>query len=166
MSATGQIEHRCDSKQMEENMTRDVLITISGLHLVDEEGSEPVEIITAGKYYYRKGKHYIRYDEVTEGSYEKTRSQIKIGENGVEVRKQGASDVHMIFEKNKKNLSSYQTPYGSLMMGMDTKKLSIDENPDAIDVRIEYDLEINYEHLAECSLMINIKSKAADDFSL
>ena len=42
-------------------MTKDVLLSISGLQFAaqDEEDVEPVEVITAGDYYKKNGKHYI-----------------------------------------------------------------------------------------------------------
>lgn len=140
-------------------MTKDVLITISGLQFMDEEGAEPVEVITAGKYYYRNGKHYILYDEVMEGFEGITKNRIKIGEDFMDISKKGVSNVHMSFEKNKKNLTSYQTPFGNLLIGIDARSLQIEEEEDAIDIKVEYDLEVNYEHLAECSLTMNIRSK-------
>ncbi len=50
-------------------MTKDVLLSISGLQFAakEEEDVEPVEVITAGGYYKKNGKHYIMYDEVMEG---------------------------------------------------------------------------------------------------
>ena len=39
-------------------MTKDVLITISGIQMIDEEDSD-VEMIVRGDYYQKNGKHYI-----------------------------------------------------------------------------------------------------------
>ena len=47
-------------------MTKDVLISISGLQFAGGENSEPVEVITSGSYYKKNGRHYILYDEVAE----------------------------------------------------------------------------------------------------
>ena len=54
-------------------MTKEVLLTISGLHyettgLVDEDENEnePIEVITPATYYLKNGKHYVVYDEVVE----------------------------------------------------------------------------------------------------
>lgn len=47
-------------------MTKDVIVTISGLQFAQETETEPVEIVTAGSYYKKNGKHYIIYDEVME----------------------------------------------------------------------------------------------------
>lgn len=147
-------------------MTKEVLITISGLQIMDEEGSEPVEVITAGEYYYRNGKHYILYDEVMEGFEGVTKNRIRITQDCLDVSKKGVSNVHMIFEKNRKNLTSYQTPFGNLMIGIDARNLQISEEENMIDIKVDYDLEVNYEPLAECSLTMNIRSKEAEGFSL
>ena len=48
-------------------MTNEVLLTIAGLQLIDGDQEMPVEVVTAGNYYLRNGKHYILYDEVVEG---------------------------------------------------------------------------------------------------
>ena len=55
------------------------------------------------------------YEEVMEGQKESTRNMIKVRDNYMELTKKGAVNVHMIFEKNKKNITYYNTPYGSLL---------------------------------------------------
>ena len=42
-------------------MTKDVLITISGVQMLDDD-DEDVEMVTRGDYYQKNGKHYIMYD--------------------------------------------------------------------------------------------------------
>ena len=37
--------------------------------------------------------------------------------------------------------------------------MDIAETEDNIDVRVKYNLEVNYEHLADCSITMNIKSR-------
>ena len=62
-------------------MTKDVLISISGLHFEvgGESGEgEPVEIITPASYYLKNGKHYVLYDEVVEGVPGTVKNTIKI----------------------------------------------------------------------------------------
>lgn len=149
-------------------MTKDVLLSISGLQFAaqDEEDATPVEVITAGDYYKKNGKHYILYDEVTEGYEGNTRNIIKLTEDSLDITKKGVSNVHMIFEKNKKNVSYYNTPFGSLLIGIDAKSVDIAETDDSIDVKVKYNLEVNYEHLADCSIVMNIKSKESGEFTL
>ena len=49
-------------------LTKNVLITISGLHydesaLLPEEDNEPIEVMAPALYYLKNGKHYIFYEE-------------------------------------------------------------------------------------------------------
>lgn len=146
-------------------MTKDVLVTISGLQFMEED-SDSVELITSGSYYKRNGKHYVLYDEVQEGFEGVTKNTVKIAQDMMDITKKGVTNVHMMFEKNKKNLSYYYTPFGSLLVGIDAKKVDVTESEDNIDIKVKYNLEMNYEHLAECEISMNIRSKNAKDFKL
>lgn len=147
-------------------MTKEVLVSISGLQFVEGTDSEPVEVITSGDYYKKNGKHYIMYDEVLEGVEGTTKNIIKLGEESLDITKRGGTNVHMMFEKNKKNVTYYYTPYGSLLIGIDTTKIESRETEHDIHVTVKYALEVNYEHVADCTIQMNIKSKNAGDFKI
>ena len=140
-------------------MTKEVLVTISGLQFSPETESESVELITSGSYYKKNGKHYIIYDEVNEGFSETTRNIIKLNDDFMDITRRGVSNVHMMFEKNRKNVTYYYTPYGSLLIGIDAKSVDVQETENDIHVKVNYELEVNYEHMADCSITMNIKSK-------
>ena len=72
-------------------MTKDVIVTINGLQFAQETETEPVEIVTAGSYYKKNGKHYIIYDEVMEGFEGSTKNIIKLTEDSLDVTKKGVS---------------------------------------------------------------------------
>ena len=147
-------------------MTNEVLLTIAGLQLLEGEEGVPVEVVTAGSYYHRNGKHYILYDEVVEGCSGHIHNTVKIGEESLEVIKRGISNVHMVFEKNKKNVSCYATPFGNLTVGIMAHRIRIEERDTDIDVEVGYSLDVNDEYLADCSIQLNVKSKDAGDFRL
>ena len=147
-------------------MTKDVLISISGLQFAEGENSEPVEVITSGSYYKKNGKHYILYDEVAEDTAGTTKNIIKLGDEVLDITKRGETNVHMMFEKNRKNVTYYYTPYGSLLIGIDAKSVDVQETENDIDVKVNYELEVNYEHMADCCITMNIKSKDAGDFRI
>jgi len=147
-------------------MTKEVLVKISGLQFAGEEDSDSVEVITSGTYYKKNGKHYVLYEEVMEGTTDITKNVIKIGENSMEVTRKGSASVHMVFEKDKKNVSYYYTPFGNLLIGIDAKQIQIDETEMDINVKVNYGLEINYEHVADCHITVDVKSKEARDFKL
>lgn len=121
--------------------------------------ADKTETITVGKYYKRNDCHYLFYEEMMEGFQGSVKNMIKFSEGEVSVQKKGVITSHMIFEERKKNLSNYVTPYGNIMVGIDAKKVELKEEEQQIQVQVEYAMEINYEHLADCSLTIDIKEK-------
>lgn len=147
-------------------MTKDVLLTISGLQFAQDMDAEPIQIVTAGSYYKKNGKHYVVYEEVMEGVEGTTKNLIKMSEDYLDITKKGVANVHMVFEKDKKNVTYYETPYGMLLIGIDAEEIHIEESEDNIHVDVWYDLEANYEHLAACRIQMNIQSKEAKNFTL
>lgn len=146
-------------------MTQDVLLTISGLQDMEfveegEEGGEPIEVIAPAKYYLKNGKHYILYDEVVEGIPGVIKNKIKIiGDSSMEIMKSGITNAHMVFEKNKMNVTFYDTPYGQIHIGIHTRELNVDVSDELINVEVEYGLDVNHEALADCHISMNIRPK-------
>ena len=145
-------------------MTKDVLVTISGNQM--EFGDEPIELILGGTYYLKNGKHYVMYEEIIEGFSGVTKNTLKLQQDSLDIMKRGVSNVHMVFEKNKKNMACYHMPFGSLMMGIDAKGVAVEETEDHIRASVSYELEMNYEKMADCEISIDIRSKDAGNFQL
>ncbi len=146
-------------------MTKDVIVSISGLQM-DVDAQTPLEVITMGNYYFKNGKHYIMFDETSGESGEQTKNTIKIADNRVDVIKKGENSVHMVFEPDTKNMTFYQTPFGNLLVGINTLGISRKEDDLNINTKIDYALEVNYSHMSDCSIEIKVKSKEDKDFSL
>lgn len=144
-------------------MTKDVLISITGLHYdVTTQGEEDnvIEVITPASYYMKNGKHYILYDEVVEGVPGTVKNTVKItGDTMFEIIKSGIANTHMVFEKDRINISNYKTPYGDMTVGIHTKDMQVHEEENSIDVQINYALDVNNEPLADCEIKVNIKSR-------
>ncbi len=147
-------------------MTKEVIITICGLQAGPDTDGEPMEMITTGEYYYKNGKHYLLYEEVAEGESTTTKNRIKAAPDYMELTKKGTVSVHMVFEKDKKNLTHYFTPFGGLMIGIDAKKVEIKETENEMDIEVDYALDLNQEHAADCNIKINVKSKGHTEFKL
>ena len=112
-------------------MTKDVLLSISGLHyetsaLAEDDENEPIEVITPATYYFKNNKHYVLYEEVVEGMSGIIRNKVRIADDKLEIMKSGLSNTHMIFERDKMNITQYETPYGELLVGTHTKDMQVD----------------------------------------
>ena len=146
-------------------MTKEILLSIAGLHLTDGENGN-IEVVTAGDYYSRGGKHYILYDEVTEGMSGHTSNVIKVGENSLEITKRGLTNARLVVEKGKRHRTAYQTPFGGIELALTGQNLEVTETEKSIDIRAEYVLEINEENLAECTIEMNIRPREAGNLDL
>lgn len=148
-------------------MNKDVLLSIRGLHFTDpDDDAEPVEVISPAEYYLRNGKHYILYNEVSEDHSGNTKVKIKIEDNYVEITRNGASSTKMQFEKGKKNLTCYSTPFGSLMLSIITHHIDFTQDESQLSLKIDYLLEADYEPVADCKLELRVTEKDSSLFSL
>ena len=103
-------------------MTKEVMVSIKGLQFDQSADSEEIETIQWGQYYKKNGTHYVIYDELMEGCEEPTKNIIKFRERELNLTKRGLVNVYMVFEENKKNMTNYLTPYGGILIGLDTSK--------------------------------------------
>lgn len=140
-------------------MTKDILIALKGIQFEGGgSASEEMEVFTPGEYFFRNDTHYLLYEETDENG-NKTSSRIKIREDAVELTKKGDVNVHMIFETGKKNLTNYQTAYGTLALGLYTDEIGFEAEKDCLHLKIKYQLEINFMPMAECEIMLEAASK-------
>ena len=148
-------------------MKKDVLVTVKGMQAIaSADGQEEVEMVAKGDYYFRNGHHFICYEEMLEGFDKPTKNMIKIAENVVEVDKKGVTNTHMVFEPEKKNVTFYATPFGQMEMGIAATKIDIQEEEEKLNILIDYALEINRVHTADCQIHVHVQSKEAGDFRL
>ncbi len=141
-------------------MTKDVLIRIKGMQMsLENKSQEEIETIAPAQYYEKNGSHYVLFEDIQEGETETTKNILKFKDDYVELTKKGYINTQMVFETQKRNLSSYATPFGNLMIGLDTNKVDIKEDEDSIDLTVDYAMDINAEHLADCRIEIRLQTK-------
>ena len=139
-------------------MTKDVLIAIKGMQFEGAEDPEEIEVIQRGTYYERNGSHNLLYDEPVEGTSEIIRNRIKFRENEVQVAKKGAVNTTLTFTKNEKNMTNYATPFGNLVVGIDTQRIALEMSEQKMGIKVDYALDINYEFLADCKISIEVSA--------
>ena len=141
-------------------MTKDVLVSIKGMQF-DGESGDAIETMNFAQYYLKNDGHYIIYDEVTEGESGVIKNILKFKGKTFELTKRGLVNVHMVFTEGQKSMTNYSTPFGDILMGMDTSKVEIEtgEDDSKMHISINYALEVNYEFLADCEIEIEVSSR-------
>lgn len=140
-------------------MEKNVMLTISGLHSGAEQDNGSVETAVAAEYFKKNDTHYLLYEEKEDGFTQVSKNRIKFREHMLELTRQGLLHTHMIFEEGKKHMTNYQTPYGQMILGIDTKRVLIAEQEKSIRVTAEYTLEADGEYLSDSRIEICIAEK-------
>lgn len=145
-------------------MTKDIILTIAGLHATDGDSGEPVEIVTPGQYYLKNGKHYVLFEELLEGVDGKIKSTLKFEENKVELIRTGAATARMIFEKEREHFMFYRTPMGPLEISIYTDDIFMETGEQKMNVQIDYSIKAGEEVVTESTVRINICEKEIKTF--
>ncbi len=152
------MENECD-------MTKDVLIRISGLQQMEDD-SDDVEVITTGEYFLRNGKHFIVYEETIEGCEGGIRNIVKVTPDSMDIRKQGMASAHMVFQQDQKKMTHYATPMGELVIEIYTNQIQVEEREDNLRVSVKYSLDINYQHVSDCRITMDVCSREGAELRL
>jgi len=140
-------------------MTRDVVVTVSGVHVpadMPADSGEPIELMTTGTYAYKDGRHIVEYDEVFEDVPGITHNVVTMGPLSAVVHKSGQANVDMIFEVGKTNVACYATPYGDIDMSFTASSVDVSEEEERLSMMIEYALSMNGQYVANCSLSMKV----------
>lgn len=146
-------------------MTKDVLVMVSGQQIFDSE-SDTVEVINRGEYFKKEDKEYILYEGISEDGLDVIKNMIKIRPTGVDITTKGEHTVHMVFEAEKKNYSFYTTPMGKILLGIKANEIIKEESEEKLKLTIDYSLEINYQHVSDNVLTVEVFSKDSREFRL
>lgn len=150
-------------------MTKDVLVSVKGLHFSDQDVStssndeelEKIETICPGEYYYRDDEHFAEYEEIMDGFSESVTNIIKLRDREFTISKKGPFNAQMVFLEGRKTWTDYITPFGNLMIGLETKKIEAHETATSLDIYVEYGLEVNYQFISNCHIKVHIAEKGA-----
>lgn len=136
-------------------MKKDVLVAIRGLQIDESSDEDAVEILVNGRYNAKNGRHFLRFEQYEEDGTP-TKNILTFDEKAMELTRRGGTQLHMTFMDKEKTMTSYTTPFGSLMVGVSTDRISVEESDDRIHAEVNYGLEFNYEFVADCQLSVDI----------
>jgi len=136
-------------------MEKRAIITISSIQGNKEDDS--IQVVTPGSFYSKDDCYYAVYEETEISGMEGTTTTLKIGPEELILLREGTTNANMHFVNGENNLSMYDTPYGTLKMEVNTKKIDIDVNEKGGNIAVKYDMNISGQMVPETSLDINIK---------
>ena len=77
-------------------MTKNVIISLTGLQYAAEEEDAPIEVINFGQHYKKGEKHYLLYEETEEGG-KTSKCRIKVSDKELELQKSDSFGTRLLF---------------------------------------------------------------------
>lgn len=125
-------------------MTDNVIISIKGTQLYAESGSDEIELVTAGSLKRNdQGGYTISYQESELTGLEGTTTRLHINGPRVTLLREGGVNSQMVFEEGQRHLSMYETPYGALSVGINTRRMHSTVDEAGGELEIDYAIEID-----------------------
>lgn len=139
-------------------MTKEVFVRVASYQTLDGD-DDHMEIINRGTYYKKNDYHYVIYEEMMQGFDTPVKNMVKFKKGILTLNKKGVISTTMVLEQGCKSSCCYETPYGNMMLDMNTESVEISEEEEKICIDAFYALAANYEHLANCEIHIEITPK-------
>ena len=140
---------------MEEN----VIISIKGSQLYEGQDPDVTELVTAGTLRREQEGYTIAYQETELTGLEGTLTTFQIERGRITLLRMGSVNSEMVFEVGRKHLSMYETPYGALAVGIETRRLKNTVDEAGGDLEIDYAIEIDNLLAGKSLFQLNVKKK-------
>lgn len=138
-------------------MNENVIISIKGSQNYDGQEPDVIELVTSGTFRAEDGCYTIVYQETELTGLEGTTTMLRIEGPRVTLLREGSVNSQMVFEEGRKHLSMYETPYGSLAVGIDTRRMKNTVGESGGDLEIDYAIEIDNLLAGKSLFQLNVK---------
>ena len=143
-------------------MENNVIISIQGKQSFEDQEPEVIELVTERRLSPDGEDGYtLSYQESELTGLEGTLTTFQIEPERVTLLRVGEVNSQMVFEEGRRHLSMYNTPYGALAVGINTKKMRTQLSPVGGSIEINYALEIDHSVAGENLFHIRVRQKGS-----
>jgi len=140
-------------------MKQEVLITLRGTQTIPGEKPETVELMTRGTMTGRNGKFAISYVETElTGTAGVVSTFLILNPHRVVLTRDGPIKSRMVFVEGVKDESIYDLGFGSLLLGVYTRKIEVDLSEAGGRLFIDYSVEIEQSQTSRNSYEILVET--------
>ena len=146
-------------------MENNVIISIQGKQSFEAQDDDTIELVTEGCLEPDGDDGYtLSYQESELTGLEGTLTTFQIEPERVTLMRVGEFNSQMVFQEGRRHMSMYNTPYGAMTIGVNTRHLLTELDDQGGDIEIDYAIEID--HAIAGRNIFQIKVKEADGVSL
>lgn len=136
-----------------------VIISIKGRQDLADGEPEVIELVTEGILERENDSYTLSYQESEITGMQGTLTTFQVEKDCITLMRIGEVNSQMVFQEGRRHLSIYDTPYGSMSVGIHTRRMraALDERGGSID--IDYKIEIDHKVAGVNGFHINVREK-------
>jgi len=134
-------------------------ISIKGKPAMADSDDDGFELMTDGEYTQENGISTFSYVESELTGINGLLTTFNVEPDRVVLTRGDGSDGNMIFEERLKHHFLYDTPYGSVTMGIDTLSIKKNMRDDGGRLEIRYDIEVDNIAVSQNLFEIDIRAQ-------
>lgn len=138
-------------------MEKEVVISIKGIQEFENAPRDTMELVTQGWLHRDEGGYTLSYQESEVTGLEGTLTTFQVEPERVTLMRVGGFNSQMVFEEGRRHLSLYDTPYGSMTIGVNTRHLLAELDENGGEIEIDYAIEIDHTVAGRNIFQINVK---------
>ena len=138
-------------------MEKEVVISIKGMQKYEGTPPDAMELVTKGSLT-REGESYtLSYQESELTGLEGTLTTIQVDGGQVTLMRVGEFNSQLVFQEGRRHLSMYNTPYGAMSIGVNTRHLMASLTDQGGDIEVDYTVEVDHALAGRNVFRINVK---------
>ena len=141
-------------------MDKSVIISIKGKQSYEDVEDETIELVTEGLLNKEgEGEYTLSYQESELTGLEGTLTTFQVEQGRITLMRIGEGNSQIVFEEGRRHLSMYDTPYGALAIGINTRRMRSSLGEHGGDIEIDYAIEIDHAMAGQNLFQINVREK-------
>lgn len=138
-------------------MEKEVIISIKGMQKYEGTPPDVIELVTEGRLA-RDGEGYtLSYQESELTGLGGTLTTIQVEDGQVTLMRMGEFNSQLVFQEGRRHLSMYNTPYGAMTIGVNTRHLLAELTDQGGDIEVDYSVEVDHALAGRNIFRINVK---------
>ena len=138
-------------------MEKEVVISIKGMQTYEGTPPDIIELVTEGRLVRDGGGYTLSYQESELTGLGGTLTTFQVEGGQVTLLRVGEFNSQMVFQEGRRHLSMYNTPYGAMTIGVNTRHLLADLNDQGGDIEVDYSVEVDHALAGRNIFRINVK---------
>lgn len=138
-------------------MEKDVIISIKGVQRYENADPDTMELVTEGRLEREGNSYTLSYQESELTGLEGTLTTFQIEPERVTLMRVGEFNSQMVFQEGRRHMSMYNTPYGTMSIGVNTRHLTAQVGESGGDIEIDYAIEIDHTVAGRNVFQINVR---------